>query len=172
MTEWILVRHPGDGRSIAVGAYALAALALAGCRSDRDARPTVHVACTTDGRSDPTTAPVSRRGTAGALEFTLVSTSPRPPARGDNTWLVELREVSAGGAALPPLSGATLEVSPFMPDHGHGSPVKVVVSPTAIAGQYQLAPINLWMPGYWETTIHATIGAVSDVAVFRFCIAN
>jgi hypothetical protein len=38
------------------------------------------------------------------------------------------------------------------------------------AGQYQLSEINTWMPGYWEITIQAHVGAVSDTVVYKFCI--
>jgi hypothetical protein len=45
-----------------------------------------------------------------------------------------------------------------------------MVAPAGPPGQYTLSPVNLWMPGVWETTIRATSGATIDSAVFRFCI--
>lgn len=33
-----------------------------------------------------------------------------------------------------------------------------------------MEPVNLWMPGVWETTIRATAGTTTDSAVYKFCI--
>ena len=40
----------------------------------------------------------------------------------------------------------------------------------ATPGQYKLSQINTWMPGYWEITIDAQVGAVHDTVVYKFCI--
>lgn len=127
--------------------------------------------CSAETRADHFTDGLESRGAAGRFDFTLVASNPAPPARGDNTWVVKLSAISAG-ADNSPVDGATITVAPFMPDHGHGATVKVNVTPLTLPGQYQLSPINLWMPGYWETTIQATRGALSDAAVFKVCISN
>ncbi|HTR54557.1 MAG TPA: FixH family protein [Kofleriaceae bacterium] len=142
---------------------------LAACgRSQPSADP--HDPCAAEARADHFVDGLRKRGAAGALDFALVSSEPAPPARGDNTWIVQLDAISSGAAG--PVDGATIAVTPFMPDHGHGATVKVNVTALPTAGQYRLAPINLWMPGYWETTIRASHGSTSDSAVFKFCIAN
>jgi hypothetical protein len=47
-----------------------------------------------------------------------------------------------------------------------------VVTELPAPGQYQLSPVNLWMPGLWEITISAISGATTDSAVYRFCIPS
>ncbi len=97
----------------------------------------------------------------------LVSALPAPPGRGDNDWIIAITKAGA------PVSGATLEVTPFMNrPQQHGTPVKVTVEPMPNAGEYQLSRVNLWMPGVWETTIAVTSTAGSDEVVYRFCIAK
>ena len=100
-----------------------------------------------------------------------MSANPAPPARDDNTWVLQLSSMS-GGTVGAPVSGATVTVTPFMPDHQHGSGKTVVVEPMTEAGQYELAPVNLWMPGLWETTISASSATGTDSVVFRFCIPS
>lgn len=109
-------------------------------------------------------------GAAGAVDFKLMSVTPAPPARGDNTWIVQLSSMAAGVVGSP-LAGATMTATPFMLSHGHGTPINVQITPMATAGQYQLAPVNMWMPGVWQTTIQVSTPA-SDTAVYRFCIPN
>jgi hypothetical protein len=62
-----------------------------------------------------------------------------------------------------------MSVTPFMPDHDHGSGKTVKITPLTEPGQYQLEPVNMWMPGLWEVTVEVD-GANSDRAVFRFCL--
>jgi hypothetical protein len=67
-----------------------------------------------------------------------------------------------------PQTNAMIEVTPFMPRHGHGTSVVPVVTPTGDA--FTIAPLYFFMPGLWQVTIKATVGAVTDKAVFTFCI--
>ena len=90
--------------------------------------------------------------------------TPAPPARYDNTWVVE---IAASGA---PLENAQLQVTPFMPAHEHSSAIRVETTPMTEAGRYMLDHVNFSMPGVWETTIRATAGATTDSAVYKFCI--
>jgi hypothetical protein len=120
--------------------------------------------CTIEDRDDTYVAGLEKAGEVGTLTFRLLSATPAPPARGDNSWMVEI--VDGGG----PVSGATVDVTPFMPDHRHGTPIDAVVTDQG-SGQYQVTPVNLWMPGLWETTIEATpSGGALDRVVYRFCI--
>jgi hypothetical protein len=140
-----------------------------GCGSNPPATPDAGVQynCATETRGETYAPGMMKTGSAGTVTFKLVTATPAPPARGDNTWVVDL------SAAGQPLTGATVVVTPYMPDHRHGTPIVVAVTPTATAGEYALTPINLWMPGLWQMTIDATpAGGTKDSAMFSFCIAS
>jgi hypothetical protein len=123
--------------------------------------------CATEDRADVFAVGLARPGEKGTLTVRLMASTPAPPSRGDNTWSIEL--VDAAGA---PVTGAAVEVVPFMPDHRHGTGIKAKITEQG-AGLYQAAPVNLWMPGLWEITVEATpAGGAEDRAVFRFCIAS
>ena len=109
---------------------------------------------------------LERLGESNTLDFTMMSGEPSPPIRGDNAWTVQIM----GGTE--PAVGATISVTPFMPAHQHGAGKAVKVETTAITGQYRLSPINLWMPGVWETTINVTSSSGNDKVVFSFCIPS
>lgn len=127
------------------------------------------VDCTQVAGTDEFVVGLEKVGTLGALDFKMMSAEPAPPARGDNTWVFEIRTMDSGVVGAP-LDGAMLTVTPFMPAHQHGTPIKVNVTPAGQAGQYTVTPVNLWMPGVWETTIRATHETTTDTAVYRFCI--
>jgi hypothetical protein len=147
------------------------ALALAACGGG-DPPPDADeaLACLTSGRGEMFTVGLDHPGRAGMLDFKLMSATPAPPGRDFNTWVIQVNAMS-GGAVGAPVSGATLTVAPFMPDHQHGPGAyqpKIQAMPEA--GQYKIEQINTWMPGYWEITVEARAGAVEDSAVFKFCI--
>jgi hypothetical protein len=123
-------------------------------------------ACANNTRAEPFAEGLAKRGGAGHFQIKLVSATPAPPARGDNVWVVEVDDGTG------PVAGAQLTATPFMPDHGHGTPMKVEVAAASAAGQYKLSPVNLWMPGYWETSVTATSQGVSDTVVFKLCVPN
>jgi hypothetical protein len=112
---------------------------------------------------------LQKTGDGGRLDFKMMSADPAPPARGDNTWVIQVSTMDSGVVGAP-IDGATLTASPFMPAHQHGTPIRVEVTPAGTAGQYTLSPVNLWMPGVWETTILASKDDTTDSAVYRFCI--
>ena len=141
-------------------AIALACVGLTACADDSGDDDTM-VNCDLETRDDVFVIGLAKAGQQ--VTFRFVSATPAPPARGDNTWLLQL-DTAAG-----PLSGATLRVSPFMPDHGHGTSIDVGITPMTEPGQYELSPVNLWMPALWDTTITVT-SPMTDSAVFRFCI--
>lgn len=116
--------------------------------------------------ADTFTAGLEKQG--AVFDVKLMSATPAPPNRGDNEWVIHVSTLS--GAA--PVSNATLQVTPFMPKHQHGTPVDVEVVPGATAGEYTLKKVNLWMPGVWETTIEMTSTAGTDMVVYRFCIPS
>lgn len=133
------------------------------------------LACVAAGRGDNYVMGLERAGKNGALDFKLMSAVPAPPARPDasrpdNTWVIQINAMNAGVVGAP-VTGASIVVTPFMPDHQHGTAIKTQVEAMPDAGQYKLSPINLWMPGLWETTITVSgSGGASDSVVFKFCI--
>ncbi len=128
-----------------------------------------HGSCANETRAEPYVAGQEKVGKQGALSVQLIESQPGPPQKGDNTWTLAVK-TSAG----TPVAGATVNVTPFMPDHGHGSPIKAItseLSTPAGAGQYRVTPINLFMPGLWQITVAVQTGSgTSDSAVFPFCI--
>jgi hypothetical protein len=141
-------------------------------------------ACMNNAPSDDENAPVDcsmqtadtfvvgldHKGSAGMLDFQLMSADPAPPARGNNTWVVQIMSMNAGVDAAP-LDGASIKVTPYMPAHQHGTPVIAQITPTGTPGQYSLSPVNMWMPGVWDTTIEVT-SPTADQAVFSFCLPD
>ena len=124
--------------------------------------------CAEEDRDDEFVVGLEKAGQNGKLTFKLLEATPAPPSRGDNTWILQL--TSQGAAA--PVTGAAMVVTPFMPDHNHGTPIQVTIEPMPTDGQYKLTPVNLWMPGLWRTTIEAQAGQDVDKAVFAFCIPS
>lgn len=151
-----------------LAALTLALCAIAGCHGG-DPPPDADeaLACIASGRGDTFAVGLDHAGAGGTFDFKLMSATPAPPGFNDNTWVIQVNQV-AGGAAV---TGATLTVAPFMPDHQHGpGAIKPTVEPMPAAGQYKASTIHLWMPGYWEVTIDAQAAAGHDSAVFKFCI--
>ena len=70
-----------------------------------------------------------------------------------------------------PVTGASIIVTPFMPDHQHGPGAYTPqVQATANPGEYKISQINTWMPGYWEITITVDAAQVHDSVIYKFCI--
>lgn len=142
---------------------AVAATAF-GC-SDDDHDHGDHMAevdCTSETRADMYVAGLEKTGTQ--VKVSLVS-DPAPPTRGDNVWTLTITDLDGS-----PIDGLTLDSTPFMPDHGHGTPNQETQSAGTTAGEYVLSPINLWMPGYWEVDIDITGDNVTDNVMFAPCI--
>jgi YtkA-like len=147
----------------------LALTSLAACSSDSHGMgDDESYNCAAEDRDDEFVVGLSKSGQGGKLTFKLLEATPAPPARGDNTWILQL--TSQGAAA--PITGAAMIVTPFMPDHQHGTAITVGIEAMPEAGQYKLSPVNMWMPGLWQTTIEAQAGADTDKAVFAFCIPS
>ena len=116
-----------------------------------------------------------------AFNFRLLSIDPSPPSRGNNTWVVEIDAMMDDVVGAPvdglctdgcPSPDEAVTVTPWMPDHQHGSPIIVDTTPSETSGQYELDPINLWMPGVWTTTIAVTQGSAFDKGVYTFCLSE
>jgi hypothetical protein len=54
-----------------------------------------------------------------------VAATPTPPTKGDNTWVLRIRDAS--GSPLP--DAEVTDVRPFMPNHGHGSTIVPTSAP-------------------------------------------
>ena len=165
----------------------LIAILLAACggsSNNNNDTPDAGYDCTMETRADTFSAGMMKIGSQGQVTFKLMSSTPAPPSRGDNTWQLDLVDGSGH-----PIAGAAVTATPFMPDHNHGTSIKAVVTEPS-AGHYSIAPVNLWMPGLWQVTIKATpvnlwmpglwqvtlkatpAGGTADTAVFSFCISS
>jgi hypothetical protein len=138
---------------------------LAACGGGEHPGDDEHYDCTMETRDDEFVVGLEKVSPSGT-HFVMRSSLPAPPGRGDNTIVVGLMDSSAA-----PMAGASLTVRPFMPDHGHGTAIPVVITESAtVIGDYTLDPVNFHMPGLWQILISA--GAVTDAntAVFSFCV--
>lgn len=147
---------------------ALAPLALGACEpSDGedggDSDDGMASFCETDDRADAFSVDLSKMGEHTRVQ--IVEAVPAQPARGDNTWTVMVTD--AGGA---PMEGMAVDVKPWMPDHGHGSPVEEEVTDLG-AGEYEATPLNLFMAGFWTVTFDVTDAeGATDSVVFNVCV--
>jgi hypothetical protein len=132
--------------------------------SDGGTSGTTQNACATDTRQDVYTAGLAKQ-TPGALSVKLMTATPAPPAKQSNALTFAVTD-----AAGNPVEGATLSVTPFMPDHGHGSSVKPTVTAKG-GGVYDVANVYLPMPGLWRLTVTVqTASGAPQEAAFSFCI--
>jgi YtkA-like len=141
------------------------ALALAGCGDDGGGTDAMTIGCMNDPRAMTYTADmVLPMSTTQKLRFELVSSMPAPPMRYTNTWTLKL--VDGSGQVV---TGATMKVTPYMPDHGHGTSVVPQITP--MGDTYVITPLYLYMPGLWQVTVEVdSSSAGADTGVFYFCI--
>lgn len=122
--------------------------------------------CASDPRLDRFSLGLTKAGFGGRLQLRLLAADPGPPIKGVNAWTVEVDD--AQGAAQ---AAAVIKVTPFMPDHGHGTSVTPVVTAQSAPGHYGVAPLYLYMAGLWQVTLDVTTSAgVNDVVVLSFCV--
>jgi YtkA-like len=93
----------------------------------------------------------------------LTRSSPQPRV-GNHTWWFEISSQEGD-----PVVGATVRVTPFMPEHRHGSPLTAVVEERG-EGAYEAHPVEFTMTGYWRTTIRVVTDDWTDAAVVPLCI--
>lgn len=143
-------------------APALALVACGGGSAPPDADEAL--ACIASKRGQDYAVGLEPATPGAALDVKMMSADPAPPGFNNNTWVVQIARRATGA----PVTGGDVSVVPFMPDHQHGTlPVKVQELPQ---GQYQLTPVNMWMPGYWEITIRTRIDAIDESVTYKFCI--
>src|SRR3954471_980031 len=118
--------------------------------------------------ADLYTPGMQKPGAAGRYSFTLLSSSPAPPAIDDNTFVLQV--LNADGQ---PVAGE-LSVALDMPEHGHPSPTQPNISFDPDNAAFTLQPMNLFMVGLWRLTFsfQSDSGRVDDAdsAVFKFCV--
>jgi len=111
---------------------------------------------------------LKKPGAAGRFDFTLLSSTPAPPALGDNRFLVQ-----GSNRQGEPREGE-LTVALDMPEHGHPSPEQPQITFDFDSQAFSLEPMRLFMVGYWRITFDfATViigESFTDSAVFEFCI--
>src|SRR3954470_19701781 len=96
-------------------------LALAACGSSSggaDAEEIIDCSTVTGVDTFHVNPDLEHAGANGTLDFKMTSATPAPPARGDNTWVVQVNAMSSGVVGNT-VDGATLHVTPFMPAHQH-----------------------------------------------------
>ena len=120
--------------------------------------------CSTPGEFDAYSAGMAKTGDEG-IDVAITSATPAPPVQGDNEWTLMVTD--ADGA---PVTGATLEIVPWMVVHKHGTPVTPRITEGS-DGEYTATRVNFVMAGVWETTIRVTTAdGVTDEVMFPFCI--
>jgi YtkA-like len=153
---------------VARRAVALAIGIVAGCGGSSSPGDTTDggvIDCSNDARAMKYAPGLSITSTGKQMKFTLLSSDPAPPARGNDTW-----KLSIANAAGQPLSGLNVSVLPFMPDHGHGTSVTPTVTANSDA-TYTVTPLYFFMPGVWQITFGTTPpGGTADTAVYYFCV--
>ncbi|HET7544976.1 MAG TPA: hypothetical protein VFK05_34155 [Polyangiaceae bacterium] len=111
---------------------------------------------------------IAKPGAAGNFEFTLLSSTPAPPALNDNRFVVQVSD--ADGNAVD----GHLSVALDMPEHGHSSPTQPTISFDGEQNAFVLEPMRLFMVGLWRFTFdfETSVGSASlaDSAVFEFCV--
>ena len=84
-------------------------------------------------------------------QLKLIALSPNPPERGENTWRIQIH----AQATQEPLEGCGIDLIPFMPEHGHGSPKTPELSELG-GGEYEFSDIVFTMPGLWSMEFSMT----------------
>jgi hypothetical protein len=92
-----------------------------------------------------------------------VFTAPQPPERGE--VMGRLVFTDPAGAMT---DGVAVTVTPWMPEHGHGTSVMPTVEPDG-AGGFLISNLYLAMPGTWQLRVNVS-GAVTDELVPSFDI--
>jgi hypothetical protein len=137
--------------------------------------PSGTVECATEAGVDTYAPGLSKLGASGALTFTLLSSTPAPPALDDNAFVIEIRDLDGN-----PLDGELSAVLD-MPEHGHNSPKTPIITFDPARGSFSLDPMYFFMVGLWRITLtfqSAATGSAgaagsadsADSAVFKFCV--
>lgn len=127
------------------------------------------VDCVKETSDDEFVIGLHKTGDNGLYDFTITNLSPSPPARLLNEWTMSI--MSTASPAAPLGATETLAMTPYMPKHGHGAGVDVVIEAMPTAGEFKFSTINLHMPGIWQVTVEVDPGASNyDKVMFIPCI--
>jgi hypothetical protein len=156
-------------RPAVIASIAFMAGSVACGGSDEDAPsddPSASVSCTADPRLDPYAGELDKAGELGVLSFRFFELDPAPPAKGLNTFHVQVT-----GDVMP----SQLQVDLRMPDHGHGTSIEPIISSDATPGTYTVRQLFLFMPGVWRLEFEALDAAGEDASmldnvVLHFCV--
>jgi hypothetical protein len=156
---------------------AIASLAFmacsAGCGGSEEEAPGADasgsVSCSADPRLDAYSGELDKAGELGVLSFRFFDLDPAPPAKGLNTFHVEV--TGAGDDIMP----GQLRVGSTMPDHGHGTSVEPIIGADAAPGTYTVRQVFLFMPGVWRLEFEALDAPGEDAAMLdsvalHFCV--
>lgn len=175
--------------------WVAAGAALPACHSNGEtATPDADfVSCVGETRATPYAPGMQVTSTNGTFVVKLLSNTYTDPTgtkdeafvKGNDVWTVE----TDIAATMMPVDGLSISVSPYMPDHGHGT-TPVGVMPVGSDGKYMIEPVNLYMAGYWEVTFRivetppvdatypdggadaAPPAPISDSAVLKICVPD
>jgi YtkA-like len=136
--------------------------------SDGQPLPAGSVDCSADPRLDEYVG-LDKPGELGLLSFHLAEVDPAPPAKGSNTFRLQLSDASGVSVA------GDLRVDLRMPDHGHGTSVKPRIAFDPASGQFTVESLFLFMPGVWRIQLEAYAGGAApavpiDRTALFFCI--
>lgn len=97
--------------------------------------------------------------------ITIMDAVPATPIRADNAWTLMITDL-----ADAPLEGVDVSIRPWMPDHGHGTPVEAEITDLG-GGEYHFEPVNLFMAGLWEIHLELALDdASTDEIMFAVCV--
>jgi hypothetical protein len=156
-------------RAGAIFAFMVCSVACGSEGEDAAADSDSTVSCAEDPRLDVYADGLDKAGELGMVMFHFSELVPNPPAKGSNTFHVQMND--SAGAAMQGGLGVDLK----MPDHGHGTSVKPVVTFDAGSTQYTVTPLYLFMPGVWEIQFDAYSGEAGqgtplDSVLLHFCV--
>jgi len=122
--------------------------------------------CAADSGAVAYAVGLSQAAMDGKVTITFVDAKPAPPAKGGNTFTIDVTD-----DASAPVDGATITVAACMPLHGHCATVTPTVTPGSQPGRYVVDDVELFMPGLWAITFTVTpsSGAPDPVTV-SFCV--
>ena len=110
------------------------ALFVPACAGDDDDGHDTEVNCATEERDDEFVAGMAKEG--DVFTFRLMDALPAPPDKGDNTWTIRVEDGGEG------VAGLAVDFALNMPDHGHGTPVPIVITDEG-DGNYTADPLNI-----------------------------
>lgn len=85
-----------------------------------------------------------------AVRIALIDAIPAMVVRDNNAWTLRVTDLSG-----TPLEDFTVEVRPWMPDHGHGTGTSAEITHLG-DGEVRFDPLRFHMQGLWEVTFTIT----------------